>query len=310
MAEPSEEELEAKIIADLAGGASPEPTPVATEPVVTETPTETAISPEPTPVPDDEHKGRFRLTGKLAAVAELTKSGVPEDEAIERIYGTTQAKAAPVEEAPDPVVALETEHKEIQTRLDAAAEDQSLFTPELRKDLERAAEIKMEIRDAKQTKANTEAAQVQTVQQKWQADWKASEALAAKAFPDHYSDDKSPLNVAVDAELANIVANPDHPYYGNADLPEILFAKHASRLGIAPKATSAKPAEPPTRMNPASGGAKTTPAQQVNAATVAADFAQRQAKAVESGDPEELYQLAEEAVSGKRPARHAALRLA
>ena len=116
------------------GGANPNPNPEPTpEPTPTPEPAPTPTpEPEPTPAPapaDDDAAGRYRLQGKLAAVALLTKQGVPEEEAVARVYGPVKTDPTPEPTPePDPIAILEAEKAEIQARLDAAAEDQSLFT--------------------------------------------------------------------------------------------------------------------------------------------------------------------------------------
>lgn len=290
------------------GGEIPAPTPEPTpEPTPAPSPEpEPTPTPEPEPVPkvDDDPSGRYRLNGKLAAVALLTKQGVPEEEAVARVYGPVKTDPTPEPEPePDPIALLEAEKAEIQARLDAAAEDQSLFTPELRKDLAREAEINTAIKEAQQNKASQQAAQVQTEQQKWEAKWDASAEAVNATYNEADIKPEAPLAKAAAAEIDQIANNKSHPLYGNPELPELIFAKHAVKLGIAPKAKAAPTPEPSSRVLPASGSRGTTPAPVVNPATVANDFAKREAEAHARGDDRELYLLAEEQLTGKRPTR-------
>lgn len=293
----------------VSGGANPNPNPEPTpEPTPTPEPAPTPTpEPEPTPAPalaDDDAAGRYRLQGKLAAVALLTKQGVPEEEAVARVYGPVKTDPTPEPTPePDPIAILEAEKAEIQARLDAAAEDQSLFTPELRKDLAREAEINAAIKEAHAAKAAQQNAQVQTAQQKWEADWDKSTDIVSKTYAEADIAPESPLAKAVAAEIDVIANDPKHPLHGNAELPELLFAKHAVRLGIAPKSKAAPAPTPEPRVLPASGRQTTTPAPVVNPATVANDFARREAEALAAGNDAELYALAEEQLTGKRPTR-------
>ena len=215
------------------GGANPNPNPEPTpEPTPTPEPAPTPTpEPEPTPAPapaDDDAAGRHRLQGKLAAVALLTKQGVPEEEAVARVYGPVKTDPTPAPEPePDPIALLEAEKAEIQARLDAAAEDQSLFTPELRKDLAREAEINTAIKEAQQNKASQQAAQVQTEQQKWEAKWDASAEAVNATYNEADIKPEAPLAKAAAAEIDQIANNKSHPLYGNPELPELIFAKHA-----------------------------------------------------------------------------------
>lgn len=296
--------LEAELVS---GGENPNPNPEPTpEPVPNPTP-EPTPTPEPEPVPEptpDDAKGRFRLEGKLAAVALLTKQGVPEEEAVARVYGPVKTDPTPEPTPePDPIAILEAERAEIESRLDAAAEDQSLFTPELRKDLAREAEINAAIKEAQAAKAAQQNAQVQTAQQKWDAEWDKSANVVSETYNADDIAPESPLAKAVSAEMDLIASNKSHPLHGNTELPELLFAKHAVKLGVSPKAKTAPTPTPASRVLPASGQRTTTPAPVVNPATVANDFARREAEALASGNDAELYALAEEQLTGKRPVR-------
>lgn len=256
-------------------------------------------APAPAPADPEEAKGRFRLEGKLAAVAQLTKGGMSEEEAIDRIYGRSVApEPEPQEPEVDPVAQLEAELQAIGERLDAASEDQSLYTPEIRKDMKREVEIREELRVQKARLEANQNAQVLTAQQQWDADWDNS----AKWVVEHYDDasnPESPLSKGVSAEIAEIANNPKHPFYGNPNLPKILYAQHAADLGIAPKKAAANPASAKIiPIYPASGGHKTSPPPVQNQAQIQADFTARQSKAIAEGDFETLRALNEESLTG------------
>lgn len=315
----SEDALRESLTSKLSSGASPVepvvaaavvPEPVVepvVEPVIEPTPTEEPVVAEvPAQPTEEEASGRFRLKGKLAAVAQLTKEGMSEDEAIERVYGKA-AEAPALEPVIDPVATLETELAEVQKTLNAAAEDQSLLTPDVMKAFDRKAEIREAIRDAKQQKSNEHAAQVQTEQQKFDAGWEASEAWVKSHYAEALVPD-SPLNVAVAKDIETIGNDPRHPLFGNANLPKILYAQHAADLGLSPKTAPAK--TPTTRMLPASGGVKTNPAPIVNEAVIAQELQSKLAKAADEGDYEEMARLTYEKGFGKSYKKRDSLQLA
>lgn len=304
-----EDVLLEQVNADLANGgaspaaAAPAPTP---EPTAAPEPTpEPTIEPTPEPTPEptaaeEEPSGRYRLTGKLAAVAQLTKSGISEAEAIQRVYGS-QPAAAPEptpEPTPDVLANLKTELAEVSADLDGKAEDETLLTPAVRKQMRREQELREQIKEEEANQKRAKREQAQAVVSTFDSTWEKSEEWVAQRYSDALVKD-SALNKRVAARIAEISENPADPLYGNAKLPEILYPQEAAELGILPKKAAAV-IPPPKGMPPASGGNKGTPPPADNEAVRKNAFQQRQAKAVEEKDDEELYRLAEEEFSGSR----------
>lgn len=320
----SADALLAKLEAATPVAEAPEPaaTEVVTEPVATvetetpteetvptETPTEEKPAEETPPPSDDEAQGRYRLKGKLAAVAQLVKEGgMTEQEAIDRVYGQAKAdSAATATEAPalepDPIAVLEAEQAEITARLERAAEEESVYTPALRKDQKRELEITLEIREAKAAKAAAEAQQAKAAEAEVDAKWDADVAQVQTLYGDTAKDD-GPLGKAILDEYdlaAKDASHPFHALWNSANLSPLVMAPYvAAKLGIAPasKATPAPAATPETRRLPIPGGARTTPAPTTSAATQAAAQRERVTKA--GGDANALANIFEEANGGSR----------
>ncbi len=246
---------------------------------------------------------------KVAAATHLASAeNIPFDEAWKRVNPEKQQEQS-AEPPPDALATLQTELAEVEQTLAAAGDDQSLLTPEILKAFDRKAELRDAIKDEKTKRQRAQAAQVQTAGQEFDSEWDQSEALVEKMFPGVLADENSPLGKAVAAEL-NVIANdPKHRDYGRADLPELLYTRHAARLGIAAQKVAATP-PPAPRVLPASGGARTTPPPINNPAVRQAEFKQREAKALAEDDAQALADLAEEEISGKAAPRHRSLQLA
>lgn len=310
--EQGEEALLAEAEAALSG-ASPvvvaapvvQPPVVAAEPVVTppvvETPP-TGQEPIPATGEEDEAFFRGRLHGPDAVFAQLVKQGIPAQEAYSRAYAPPVVET-PVEAAPDPEVSVLEQNEANEKILAAHGTDNALITPEFLAAIDKKIELRDQLRDIRQQKAATQAEQAQAATQTWSQQWDASEAEAKKSFAEA-SDPNSPLSLAVDAELASI--KEGHPLFGNPELPELIYAKQAARLGIVPqKRTAATP--PPQRLQPASGALRTAPLPVNNPATQQAAMTQRYQAAIAAGDDDALADLAEEELSGAAPSRHSVM---
>jgi len=259
---------------------------------------------------------------RVAAATHLAEAeGIEFGEAFSRLTGNgggqqQQAQAAAEEAQPSRLQVLEEEQVNVRKTLDEAGEERALFTKEVRDATRREAELILEIRDEK---ARLEAEQSQERAregQTWEAKWDESVGLAQESFPDHVNNDNSPLNKAVVDEMAKIRADKSHRLFGNPELPEMLYAKHAARLKIAPKAKAAAGAgagqggqQVQTRMLPAGGGQRQVGAAVQNQATEEAVFKNQQAKAVAEGNDEELERLAELRLTGKEPEKRPVMRL-
>lgn len=301
------DEQVAAIEAAMAPGAVQTPSEPKPAEVVPATPP-VAEEPAVVPLPEEEEETpsgapkRISMKGlpdadryKIASAISLAKAeGISFEEATARL-APPKVEAAPA--APDPVAVLEAEAAEIEARLDAAAADNSLFTPELRKDLKRQTEIERQITKENFKRDKAEAVQVQTVQQKYDADWDASVATAIATYAEEHTKAGSTLANAVSSEVEKIASNPLHPLYGNSELPELLFAKHAARLGIPPKARVTPPVS--GRVLPASGASAPLPSPVQNEATQKEAYKIRMAQAFKSGDPDEAARIAEEELTGK-----------
>lgn len=303
-------ELETSMAAGVKPADAPvTPPPAAVEPPVVVDPPVAVELPLPTPVPDEETgpPKRLRVEAlpeadryKIAAAVHLAKAeGLDFDTAYARLAAP---KAAPAEATPNPLTTLQAEANEIESRLDAAAADNSLFTPELRKDLKRQQEIERLIIKEESKRQQEQTAQVQTEQEKFTTGWDASEARAEALYDPEHTKAGSPLVKAVSTEIEAIAKNPNHPLYGNEELPELMFAKHAARLGIAPKAAvKATPAAPTGRILPVGGGLTRAPATE---AEQRPSIQARMAEAFRSGDTDLQAALAEEELTGKPASRN------
>jgi hypothetical protein len=290
-----------------AGDTPPEPAPDADPaPEASPAPANPAADP-------DEAQGRYRLKGKLAAVAQLTKEGMDEQEAIDRVYGkAVEASPEPEKEpAPDPIALLETEQAEVQARLDQAAEDGSVLTPALRKDMKREAEITLEIRDAKAAKAEAERQQAQAAEAKEDEQWNDEVGQVIELYGDAAKDD-GVLGKAILNEYDKAAADPKHPFHAlwnNNTLTPLVMAPYvAAKIGVQPvaKATPTAPiaAAPEAKRPAVSGAARTVPNPVNNQAAVEAARKERLVKAASSGSAEEMEKIFAEANSpnGSAPA--------
>lgn len=265
-----------------------EPTPAAppapTEPVQPQDPPAGEQPPAaPTEEPKQKDELRIRLHGEDAHFARLRKEGVSAEEAVKIAYGKQEQGSPPAQPPPqNDLKAVEDELATLQPILDAAAEDESLLTPEIRKAQKREAELtaKKAVMEAQQAQETARQQQEQHNQfdQAEQKAWADSQAR----FPELVVKG-SPLNLAVEAEWDAIAQNPNHPLFSLPDAPALIVAKHAVTLGIAPaKPTSAQPPAPPTgpglQPMPAGTG-RTMPQTTLTPAQEAAQFAQTLAAA-------------------------------
>lgn len=317
MAEPIDEAAAmAALEAKLAGGESPaEPvveTPVVAvepvvEPVVEETPVvEPVVVEEPEGAPE-----RIRLGGlsdadrhKVAAAVSLAKAeNITVEEAMARL---APAKAEPVTTV-DPTVAIQAELAENEKILTKAAEDGSYFTPELKAAFDKKTELQLKLQDLSTQKDLNDRELAKAASQTWEQTWDASIAKAEETYVDAKNPD-SALCKAVGAEIEKISNDPKHRLYGLADLPELLFAKHAAAMRIAPVAKAAPAAKPGVqRLLPKTGAAGSTPPPVSNPAVQQAALQERYKNAIASGNDDELARLADEEVSGAPPPRHSSV---
>jgi hypothetical protein len=275
-----------------------------TEPTA-EAPTgEPAAEPAPT-IDPEEAAGRYRLKGKLAAVAQLTKEGMSEAEAIERVYGKSPTApteptepAAPVE---DPVAKLETELADVRTKLKTAAAEGVLYNDELDALNERRSELLIEIREAKGAKARAEAeAEAQAQQsedEQFDAEWQTESATLAEWYGDAAKDDGALGRVFLE-EGSKAAKDPSHRFHRHwqsgtftpLTIGPLLAAElNISRVSKAPAAAAPQSPPPPSRVLPVSGGARTTPPPVNNAAVAEAQRRERIAKATSADDIEAVY---------------------
>jgi hypothetical protein len=280
---------------DPVPAAAAEPTPEVTPPVESDPPAPPA-EPEPPADPpattdepaepeDPTAKGRFRLEGKAAHFARLVREGVDEQEAIKIAYKDAPQGSEPAPSPPsDPLKAIDEELEQLAQILDPAAADESLNTPEYRKATRREAELlaKKEVLETRQREA-AEAQRQQETQNLQTTEAKAWEA-AETTYP-QIKDEASPLFKSVEKEWNEIAGNPKHPLYSVPDLPELLTAKHASKLGIAP-AKASSPTPTPATPPPAKGlqtvpgdTGRSAPLQNLTSAQLEAQSAARLAKA-------------------------------
>lgn len=325
MAEAIDEETALAALETHLSGESPVTPPVAevvppVEVVTPEAGAEPAIPPveEPvTPAAEEEPGAPERIRiGKLpeadryrmaAAVNLASAEGISIDDAMARL---APAKAEPVTPVVDPAEAVNAELATVQQTLDAAAQDESLLTPAVLAAFDRKAELREQLRDIEHQKTRNTEQQAQAAQQTWGQQWDKSVAWAEKHF-DEAKDPQSALCQAVGTELDAISNDLRHPLYGKADLPQLLFAKHAADLGIAPNKKTAALAKPPAqRLLPAGGGLQRQAAPVNNPATQQAQFKQREAQALAEGDDDALARLADEEISGAPPPRHSVLAFA
>lgn len=268
-----------------------EETPVEVPPVATSE-EDTGGPPKRIRIQELEESDRY----KIAAATNLAKAEkISFTEALNRLNPPKVEVATP-EAAPDPVVTLESELASAMAERNNYGDESSLVTKDFLGLLDKIDSIKEQIREAKAEKRQVAHNQHQSVQEKYDADWAASSALVEKTY-----DLTAPLVAAVTAEIDQIANDPSHRLHGSGDLPELMFAKHAARLGIAPKtaAPAPKPPVPQGRMLPASGGTKLSPAT----ATSQQNVQSRMAEAFRNGDPDLAAQIAEEDLTGKPSGR-------
>ena len=318
MADQSEETLLETIEAGLAaGGATPPPAPIVAPAPGSPEPAPTpihqippqpapapAVDPAPAPAPD------FKLSGKLAAAAELVKAGVPEAEAVTRVFGEgAPAPQVPAEPPPpDPLIAKRDRLAELQEILETQADAGTVLTREILEAMDERAALRAEIAQTEAERAAQQQHEAQRRTQEWDTKWNESEKWAVQRFPDA-ANPESALSKAVTARLQEISGNESHPLYGNPELPKLLYAEEAANLGLTP-AKAAPGAEPQPRIFPASPMAKTTPPNAVNPATIRAEFESKQAEAARTGDAQALADLAELELTGQAPSHRESLRVA
>ncbi|MCE9519362.1 MAG: hypothetical protein K8R87_07405 [Verrucomicrobia bacterium] len=243
---------------------------------------------------------------KMMSATNLARAeGISFADAWDRINPKTEAsQQQQQEQAPvDPIAALETELAEVQERRNQAAEDRALTSPELLKDERRERELYDEIRNAKAAKEQQAQAALQSEDQKFNAEWDASADLVAKTYDAKDIAPDSELTKAVNAEIEAMDKN--HRDFGRADLPVLLYTKHAALLGIAPVKKGAPASQQATRpgMLPASGATKTQQNAQFNSAQTDVAFTEKLAKAVDSGSDLDAYLAIEERASGGKQTR-------
>lgn len=258
---------------------------------------------------EDKSPERLRLTGLseadrllMRAARDLAKAkNIPLDQAFSQLSPAVKVAGPAPDPTPDPITALETELAEVQARLKQAADDNSIFDTSLRADLKKETDLERQIEKTKADKANVAATAAQTENQTWLQQWEASENWATTHFPD-LAVPTSSLAQAVTAEVGTIGKNPNHPLFGNSQIPQLLCTKHAAELGIAPKAKTAPVVPPPVKATPsgfmpAPGGGSHNPPP-LDSDAKKAHFQQREAQARKTGDADELYRLAEEDLTG------------
>lgn len=346
--EPDALELESQLEAQLQAGVEAPVEPVVETPVaqiepapetpVVETPTAEVTTEEPvvtepeTPVvtDPDEAAGRYRLKGKLAAVAQLVKEGtMTEEEAIGRIFGTAKAEpAAPASEPeaqPDPLDDLKSELETVQKTLDEFANEEKLYTADVRKAQKREAELLSEIKaeEVRRTLNDARQREIEEAEmaQEQQTEWNKGTQRVLDIYGDTAKDD-GPLGKAIGEQIEIIAADPNHPHHAffhAGKLTPLHIASYvAAELGIAPKAaqvsqqvqTAPKPKTSTAAQVPtvplATGAARTTPSVAPNPAQQQAELKARLEQS--SGDPDAMAAL----IDGGPPTtgRSASFRLA
>lgn len=249
---------------------------------------------------------RIRIEGlsetdrlKLSAATSLAKAeGISFDEAYSRLAKPPEPEKQ-AEAVPDPAETINTRLSEVQAILDKAAQEGSYITPEILAAFDEKADLKAQLEKLETQKAIFQEQQAQAAVQDFEAKWDASAARAEEKWADA-KNPESALTKAVLAEMEQIQADKKHDLYGVATLPELLFAKHAANLGIAPvvKQVAQQQQQQQPRLLPKSGAASMTPAPVVNPATQQAELQSRFKQAAESGDADELARLAEEELTG------------
>lgn len=275
------------------------------EPAEPADPAEPAATSEPAaPVDPDEASGRYRLKGKLAAVAQLAKEGMAEEEAIERIFGKSPAATAAEPEpapapAPDPVATLETELAEVRTKLKAAAADGALYNDELDTLNERRSELLLEIRDAKAAKQQAEQQAQVSEDEQFNAKWQAETDQLIGMFGDA-AKDGGVLSEAFLAEGDLAAKDPKHRFHHHFSsgtftpltIIPFLAAEKKIALASATPATQAPAAPASPRVLPVSGGNRTAPPPVNNAAVAQARTREALATASSADDMESIFAAA------------------
>lgn len=345
------DELEAQLEANLYSGGSPVEVPATVEPApeapaaeapATEQPAaeapETPAAEQPAeeqptaeveqpaaevpPVDETETVAdRFRFKSqtpaeraKIAAAKQIADNeGIPFSDAYVRVLGLNAKQEEPAAEAepepaPDP---LQARLAEVQAALDAAAEEGSLYGPELRKLQREEAELLADIKIAK-VQAEEQAryeAELQQQEAKSAADaiWDEDVSEIQQLYGDAALD-TGPLGKAISDELDKIEKSPNHRFHEAFQkgklLPMDIAPYLAARLGIAPvsksSAAPAQPATPVAKAQPAtlpvSGGHRTTPTVPINPAQKQAALQSSLAQA--SVDPDAAAELLDAALSG------------
>lgn len=208
--------------------------------------------------------------------------------------------AAPSNPAADEMQSIDSELETVRETLDDAAQNESLYTLEVRKAQQRELELTAKRTRLEDQQARAAAASAQTESQKFDAAESESWKETHRLFPS-IKDQATPIAKAMEAEWNAIAANPKHPLHNDPDLPFTLAAKHAAKLGIAPATTAQvvppvqTPAAPASGLQPApaSGGKSTVPIA-VTPAQKEAQFVQTLAKATD----QEIGKLLEDDIFG------------
>lgn len=254
------------------------------------------------PNPEDA-EGRFRLRGKLAAVAQLVKEGISEPEAIQRVYGEftnePEPKTEPEPPKPDPIEALQKEQAEITAKLDEAAKDGAVLDSDLLKLMDRKAEIRLEIRDAKAAKAQAEAEQAQAAEAEADKQWNEDLTTVHGMYGDTSKDDGELGKAMIDEfdKAAKDKKHPFHALWNEGTLTPLVMAPYvAAKKGIQPVAAKsaappAKPAAPvqEPRRAPVSAAQRSTPPPASNAAAVRQAQKEAIAKATSADEIADIF---------------------
>lgn len=249
---------------------------------------------------------------RLQAVTSLAAAeGISLDEAMERLKGTPEQRAQAAATEPTALAALETKMEAVRAKLKEHLELRPLASNDLDELQNEREELRLAIRDEKaKIEAQTrreERQRVETEQQTYDRLWDESTATVEKAFPNDYGKADSPLHKAVIARLETIKNAKTPGMHGNPEVLRIVYADEAFKMGVAPKAAEAaviptpKVVDKTTRLLPAGGGTRQTPAMQMNDAAAKQALDTRRAEAVKTGDIDELMRINEIELTGKDP---------
>jgi hypothetical protein len=293
------------VVADPATEPTPEPTPEP-EPTVEPTP---APEPEPTPTPEPQDARNWRVTAENAKDAEIFRikkaggEGFTLDDAI-AVYQQRHPETAPnTTQEPDAVQSLKTRLTELDGIIDAAAEEQTLLTPEVAKAIKERGDLVADIRikelESKQQGEREADAEARSRNDEFSTALDGYAAQAIELYPD-CDNENSALSKAMATRLEAIAGNQKDPLFGLPSAPLLVAIEEAAKLKIAPKTGPAPSAEPAPQVNPQTqtqtkapeattprvlppvSGARSTPVTQVTEATKAADFKQKIDKATTS----------------------------